>query len=74
MSVTALMSELATNPARLAEFRVDPQSFLDAANLQETSAAAVTSRNPARIREAVSLESGVAPELASYSIVIIIEI
>lgn len=72
MSVTALMSELATNPAQLAEFRLDPQAVLERADLEERSAAAVLSRHPGRIREAVSLESGIPSEMAVGMTVIVI--
>jgi hypothetical protein len=68
------MSELATNPVRLAEYRVDPVAFAAKAQLEETAITAVASRDSSQIRQALAIENGVSPDAAAVLIVIVIEI
>ncbi|HEV2378070.1 MAG TPA: hypothetical protein VGS19_38640 [Streptosporangiaceae bacterium] len=74
MSVTALMTELATDPVRLAEFRADPSRVLDAAGLEESSAADVFSRDPSRVLKAIAIETGAIENSAMNTVHIIITV
>jgi hypothetical protein len=76
MSVSTVMSELATNPVRLAEYRVDPVAFAAKAQLEETAITAVASRDSNQIRQALFTENGgVASDVsAHYVIVLVLEI
>jgi hypothetical protein len=47
------LTSLATDPAKLAAFKADPQAALKAAKLSPAATAAILSKDPAKIRNAI---------------------
>lgn len=72
MSVTAVMADLATNPLKLEEFRAHPSEALALSGLDETSAAAVFSRDPSQVRKAIAGENGLPVTMGSIIIILIL--
>jgi hypothetical protein len=74
MSVTAWLTSLATDPVRLEEFRANPEESLAAARIEESSAAAVLSRDPSRVRDVIASETGAATREPVVHIIITVTV
>lgn len=74
MSVTALMTDLATDPVKLAEFHADPAMALSAAGLGDAGAAAVLSRDASRVLKEIAVETGAIENSSPNTVHIIITV
>ena len=68
------LTSLATDPAKLAAFKADPQAALKAAKLTPAATAAILSKDPQKIRSAIGggLPGGAAAAASDTIIVVVI--